>query len=90
MEAEEYLNLPAETQWEPRLALFTSSLDETYRVAISQSIPALKPRGYLVMEFGFGQSDRLKTVVAEISNLHFLEIRNDHRDIARVIVLQKS
>jgi release factor glutamine methyltransferase len=89
VEADDYANLPAETRWEPRLALLTQSLEETYHRAIREGLRVLKPDGYMVMEFGYGQADRLKRVCEREESLKLLEIRMDQRGIPRVLVLQK-
>jgi len=87
VEAADFANLPAETKWEPRVALFTDSLEKTYRAVVRQSINVLKPGGYAVLEFGYGQSERLLKVFGSES-LRLVEIRRDQQNIPRVIVLQ--
>ena len=88
VDAYEYRNLPAETLWEPEIALLVKSLDETYGNVMRQSVFVLKPGGYLVMEIGFGQSEQLTKLL--LPELSLLEIRKDQRGIPRVLVLQKS
>ena len=77
--------LPLETKWEPPLALFTPSLETNYRNVISQSMRLLKQGGYLLMEFGFGQAERLKALCDQ----HLMEIRKDQRGIPRLFILRK-
>jgi len=86
VEAEDYDSLPRETKWEPRIALFTQSLEQTYRRAIQEGERVLKFGGHMVMEFGFGQEERLRGV---IGRMRLLEIRKDQRGIPRVLSLEK-
>jgi release factor glutamine methyltransferase len=88
VEQSDYENLPVETLWEPKIALFVEQLEESYQRVMKQSTAVLKPGGYLVMEFGFGQTERLKKMLP--AKLTLLDIRKDQRNIPRVLVLQKS
>jgi len=90
VESNEFPNLPAETKWEPGLALRTESLEETYRSAIQQSSYLLKPGGYLVLEIGYGQADRIKTVCDSVPEFNMLRIRKDQHNIDRVVLLQRE
>jgi release factor glutamine methyltransferase len=89
VESDDYQNLPPETAWEPRVALHTRSLEETYSRAIREGIRVLKPEGYMVMEFGYGQADRLKALCVNEPAVKLLEIQKDERKIPRILLLQK-
>ena len=88
VEREEYDLLPAETKWEPRKALLVESLENSYQKVMHQSVLLLKPGGHLVMEFGFGQLERLRTVAETVPGLEIAAVRNDHQKIPRVISLR--
>jgi release factor glutamine methyltransferase len=90
VENEEFKSLPAETKWEPFSALQVDSLEASYDRVMTQSVSLLRSSGYLFMEIGFGQSDRLASVVSHMDGLKLLEIRNDQRSIPRVLVLRKN
>ena len=87
VEQNDFQNLLPETLWEPKIALFAAALEESYRKVMQQSVRVLKSGGYLVMEFGFGQSDRLRRVL--LAELRLLEIRKDQRGFDRLLILQK-
>ncbi|MCI0411466.1 peptide chain release factor N(5)-glutamine methyltransferase [bacterium] len=89
VETQEYGELPPETLWEPKIALHVESLEESYGKVMQQSLAVLKPGGYLVMEIGFGQSERLQKLVDSFPEFTVQEIRKDQRGIPRVLVLQK-
>jgi len=89
VEAEDYEDLPAETKWEPRVALLTPSLEESYERVMQEGIRVLKTGGYMVMEFGFGQAERLKRVCEKEERIKLLKIKDDQRGIPRVLILEK-
>ena len=86
VETDDFANLPAETKWEPRMALFTPSLEETYLGVVRQSATILKPGGYLVLEIGFGQSERLQKAFAAEA-MRVIDVRTDQQNIPRVMIL---
>ncbi len=89
VETHEYNILPAETLWEPGIALIVESLEASYERVMKQSLALLKPGGYLVLEIGFGQSERLTKVVDSLPEFTMREIRKDQNGIPRVLVLRK-
>jgi release factor glutamine methyltransferase len=89
VEKNEYETLSPETAWEPREALLVHSLEDSYRAVMKQVSGILKEDGYLVMEFGFDQVDRLKKTLSSVAGLHLRDIRTDQQGIPRVLVLQK-
>ncbi|PWT93933.1 MAG: peptide chain release factor N(5)-glutamine methyltransferase [Acidobacteria bacterium] len=90
VEESSFRELPAETRWEPRLALVTPDLEETYRSLLIHSANLLKNRGYLVFEIGFGQAERIQNLCALQRPLSLLQIRKDQREIPRTFVLRRS
>lgn len=80
--------LPAETRWEPALALMAGDLEEVYSALLKQALRLLKPMGYLVFEIGFGQESRI-AALCETFAFTLVEVRNDHRSIPRTFVLRK-
>jgi len=89
VEISSFHELPAETKWEPYIALASGSLEETYRGLIRQSMRVLKPEGILVFEIGYGQADRIRRIVAAEKRIRLIQVRNDQQSIPRVFVLQK-
>jgi release factor glutamine methyltransferase len=89
VELSEYDELPRETRWEPREALLTSNLAETYGSLLKSSAQVLKNEGFLIFEIGYGQSERLQTLVHKHPYFSLQEIRNDHQKIPRTFVLKK-
>ncbi len=89
VEADEFEQLPAETKWEPREALLTSCLEETYERVMRESFAALKSGGYLIMEIGYGQGDRIAAVAASLKTFKKTGQRTDVRGILRVLIFQK-
>lgn len=90
VEKPEFETLPTETLWEPKDALLVESLEGTYSDVMNASARLLKASGSLIMEFGFGQSERLRFVASRISQLNLVDIRNDQRGIPRFLLLQKQ
>lgn len=89
VELSEYDQLPRETRWEPREALLTTNLAETYGSLLKSSVRILKNEGCLIFEIGYGQSERLQTLVHKHPYFSLKEIRYDHQKIPRTFVLQK-
>jgi release factor glutamine methyltransferase len=90
VELSEYDQLPRETRWEPREALLTTNLAETYGSLLKSSARVLKKEGFLIFEIGYGQSERLQTLVHKHPYFSLKEIRIDHQKIPRTFVLQKN
>jgi release factor glutamine methyltransferase len=90
IESSTWMELPAETRWEPSMALLTTNLEETYRRLIQQSKRILKSAGHLIFEIGFGQSERLQALCEQESEMKLLQIRRDTNDIPRTFILKKT
>lgn len=68
--------------WEPESALFAGAQGlDVYRLLIPEAARVLTPGGMLAMEFGFGQEDAMRQLLAGWQNL---EIRSDLAGIPRV------
>jgi len=89
VEADSFHDLPAETRWEPQRALAAESLEQMYISLLAQAARLLKPRGNLVFEIGYGQSQRIQAVSDAERQFKLIQIRRDHQAIPRVFVLQK-
>jgi release factor glutamine methyltransferase len=57
-----------------------------YRRLIPQAWHALKPNGLLAMEFGHGQSEALKVLLADCQEVEFLD---DLQRIPRIALARK-
>ncbi len=90
VEAAQFRELPAETRWEPALALLTGDLESTYSGILQQAERLLKPDGYLVFEIGHGQSERVQAICAGRSKMKLLQVRKDFRNVPRTFILQKQ
>jgi hypothetical protein len=53
-------------------------------------LPRLISGGWLIMEFGYGQDDYVRTLVPEYAGLTLEKIRHDLQDIPRTAVIRKS
>ena len=83
--------LQKEVLFEPRAAL-DGRKDGLYyyRVIIDQAPKYLKPGGYLVMELGFGQAQKVMDMISERGSLSFLRIIADYSGIDRVIIAKRE
>jgi release factor glutamine methyltransferase len=75
---------------EPHVALFggRSGLQHIDAVLAAAS-HALRPGGWLLMEFGFGQEDDVRELVAQRSNLTVESTRADLQGLARTAIIQR-
>jgi len=90
VDASSFRALPAETKWEPYIALATSSLEETYRGLIRQSMRVLKSGGFLVFEIGYGQAHLIREITADEREVRLVQVRDDRQSIPRTFVVQKE
>jgi release factor glutamine methyltransferase len=90
VEEHELKSLSPETAWEPRIALHVASLEESYVAVMKQAARVLKYGGHLLMEFGHGQSERLKAAASSVTQLRLIDVRSDQRGIPRILILQKG
>lgn len=88
VEEADFGQLPRETHWEPREALVTASLEQTYLMLLEQGGRLLRPGGYLIFEIGFGQLERIRSLCQTQTLLRLQDARNDFRGIPRTLVLK--
>lgn len=76
---------------EPAVALFggRDGLREVREFA-RQSAERLRPGGWLVMEFGDGQEEGVRRVIADTEGLTLVRVRDDLQGIARVVVARRE
>ena len=90
VEQHEFETLSQEVAWEPEAALLVQSLEESFATVMIKAVRILKEGGHLLMEIGFGQSERLKRVALSNTQLRLIDIRQDQQGIPRVLILQKQ
>jgi release factor glutamine methyltransferase len=83
--------LARDVRHEPDIALFggASGLSGV-EAALDAGVGKLPSGGWLVMEFGFGQEDEVRRLVAARSTLMVHHVREDLQGIPRTAVIQKQ
>ena len=83
--------LAADVRHEPDVALFggTSGLRDLEAV-LETAIAKLRPHGWLIMEFGFGQDEDVEKLVAARPSLRLDRIRQDLQGIPRTAIIQRQ
>ena len=83
--------LSADVKHEPDVALFggSSGLRDIEGV-IDTAVAKLRPGGWFVMEFGFGQEDDVRQLVAQRSALRVDHVRADLQGLPRTIIIQRQ
>jgi release factor glutamine methyltransferase len=83
--------LSPDVRHEPDVALFGGVSGLTLIDAvISTAVSRLRPRGWLVMEFGFGQEDDVRELVQRRPQLRVDHVRADLQGLARTVIIQKA
>ena len=79
---------PSVKEYEPRMALDggADGLD-FYRAIVKNFTPALKPGGYLCLEFGLGQHEAVQAILEE-AGYRVLQFRRDTGEIIRAALAQ--
>lgn len=82
---------PEVREYEPPVALYggTDGLD-ALRSVLEGAAEKLARGGLLVMEFGCGQDDCVRQLVAGVSGLEIVKIRHDLQDIPRTVVCRRT
>lgn len=88
--SENYDTLPAEVKCEPKIALDggTQGLDFYERI-IPQSAKRLKPKGYLILEMGLGQTEAIQNLIDQTRAYRKIKILKDYNGIDRVIFAKR-
>jgi release factor glutamine methyltransferase len=83
--------LSRDVQHEPDVALFggASGLRDIGG-ALDAAVRCLRPSGWFVMEFGFGQEDDVRELVGKRTALRFDRVREDLQGLARTAVVQRT
>ena len=83
--------LSRDVRHEPDVALFGGE-DGLRHVTgvLDTAADKLKPRGWFLMEFGYGQEDDVRALVAERPALRLDRIRHDLQGIARTAIMQRQ
>jgi release factor glutamine methyltransferase len=83
--------LSRDVQHEPDVALFggASGLRDISGV-LDTAIERLRPGGWFVMEFGFGQEDDVRALVSQRPALRFDRVREDLQGLPRTAVIQRA
>jgi release factor glutamine methyltransferase len=75
---------------EPEVALFGGNHGtELVATVLEQAVERLRPGGYLLTEFGFGQELDVEPLVAAAPGLTLVELRRDLQGLARTAVVRK-
>jgi release factor glutamine methyltransferase len=82
--------LAPDVRYEPDVALFggTRGLRDIEGV-LETAVAKLRPGGWLVMEFGFGQEDDVRSLVAARPALDVVRVREDLQGLARTAIIRK-
>jgi release factor glutamine methyltransferase len=82
--------LSADVLQEPHVALFggTTGFDHIETV-LSTAVHMLRPGGWLVMEFGFGQEDDVRERAGRHEELRIDHLRADLQGLARTVIIQR-
>jgi release factor glutamine methyltransferase len=83
--------LSAEVRHEPDVALFGGGSGMHHiDLVLDAATRTLRPGGWLVMEFGFGQDENVEQLVARRAALRLDHIRQDFQGIPRTAVIQRD
>jgi release factor glutamine methyltransferase len=78
-------------RYEPDVALFGGASGLTHLDAvIDAAVAKLRPGGWLVMEFGFGQEDDVRALADRRPQLRVDHLRADLQGLARTVIIQKA
>jgi release factor glutamine methyltransferase len=87
----EATTLSGDVRREPRVALFggIDGLRDLRRV-VELAAQRLRPGGVAIVEFGAGQEEALRGIVAAQAAMRFVRIRRDLQGIPRTLVIERS
>lgn len=82
--------LSADVLREPHVALFGGATGLHHIEAVlDTAVERLRPGGWLVMEFGFGQEDDVRALVTKRASLHLDRTRADLQGLPRTAIIQR-
>jgi release factor glutamine methyltransferase len=82
--------LSADVLQEPHVALFGGDTGLHHIDAVlAAAANALKPGGWLIMEFGFGQEDEVRALAQRYAGLLVHHLRADLQGLARTVIIQR-
>jgi release factor glutamine methyltransferase len=82
---------PEIRDYEPSVAVFGGDDGMAgLRRVLDTAVSRLAPRGWLVVEFGYGQDDAVAGLVNASPSLSLVKIRGDLQDIPRTVVARRS
>jgi release factor glutamine methyltransferase len=83
--------LAPDVRHEPDVALFGGATGlEHIDAVLAAAERALRPGGWFVMEFGFGQEDDVRELAAHHRGLRFDHVRADLQGLPRTAIMQRS
>jgi release factor glutamine methyltransferase len=83
--------LARDVRFEPDVALFGGAAGlRDIEGVLETAIAKLRPRGWLVMEFGFGQEDDVRELVGARPALQVRGVREDLQGLARTAIIQRQ
>jgi release factor glutamine methyltransferase len=83
--------LARDVRYEPDVALFGGAAGlRDIEGVLETALAKLRPRGWLVMEFGFGQEDDVRTLVDKRPLLRVDHVREDLQGLARTAIIQRQ
>jgi release factor glutamine methyltransferase len=83
--------LSADVRHEPDVALFGGAEGLRDLAGVLDAASArLRPGGWLLMEFGFGQEDDVKALVSAHTPLQLRRVRSDLQGIPRTAIIQRA
>jgi release factor glutamine methyltransferase len=81
---------PDVRDYEPGVALFSGQDGlATIRALLAQAVDRVRPGGWLIFEFGYGQDTDVTRMVEDAGVWTLLNLRRDLQDIPRTAVLQR-
>lgn len=81
---------PDVRDYEPGVALFSGQDGlATIRALVAQAPEHLRPGGWLIFEFGYGQDDDVSQLLTDAGVWHVHRMRGDLQDIPRTAVVQR-
>ena len=82
---------PDVREYEPAVALFSGGDGlATIRALVTQAADRVRKDGWLIFEFGFGQAQAIREIIAAASAWHLEKLREDLQGLPRTAVLRRK